>query len=174
MTEIHPAIRAGLVAPNSAGEITLIYPSTGRSIVLSDATDADLAGFVDDVDEWRSRATEAQALARAELLRRMDSATRWTMHAGGFKVSAPSPSPIRSVDDPAALRDELRALATNEIMREVIDEAVPLHMPAPYVTANLPALDRLRKLGGEVKAAIERHIVETPREQRPVRIARTS
>lgn len=159
-----------LAAPNADGELTLIHPDTGRQIALSDATLEELGDFCDALDEWRSRAHEAEAHARREVLRRMDREAKWTLYSDGFKFVGKSPAPHVSYKEPEKLRSALLALAADGVITmQAVDDAVPEIRKVGVVPGRLSAL---RKLGGRVATVIESFTGERNPTDRSVRIAK--
>jgi hypothetical protein len=151
-----------LIQPNAEGEVELIDPETGERHLLSTATDGELAAFKQHLSEWRMRAAEAERFADRELISRMDKLGTWTIHVGKVTLESSSPAPRRTIDNPAALRKALLALAREGVIaHEAVNAATPLPPPVKQpVKALLGKLDQLRKLGGQVAETIDEHTSE--------------
>jgi hypothetical protein len=146
----------------------LVDPDTGEVTDLAGAPDVLLARTLDDLDAQRNELTDWRRAVAAEVLRRMDNAARWTIHAGPFKLHAPSP--LAAEYDARPLWDDLQILiAAGRFGQEALDAAIEQVTTFKPRAAGLKAL---AKLGPDVAAVIERntHTVEKPRGVRVTRI----
>lgn len=163
-----------LMAPNEAGEVTLINPSTGEQVALSDAEDEQLGAFLDALDEWESRAKEARGLAAGEVRRRMDKDASWTRYAGPWKLTSSSPAPVESITEPDVLRRKLMRLADDG---EISHDAAAAAVVESTVTTYSPQRSRLTalaKTSAKCARLIKRHTQTTERSNRPVKLTRRS
>lgn len=139
-----------------------VNPFTGEALELRDAAIDDLARFLDDIKDYRSRLQEAQSLVSREVLRRQDQAASWTTRAGGFVLKGASPAPSEEFDA-LALRSELLGLVDEGALSiEAVDAAVETIITYKPQKSGINAL---RKLGGVVAQIVDRHAqpVEKPR-----------
>lgn len=125
------------------------HPLTGEAIELAAETDT-LAQWVDQLRELERQAKEARDMIGLELLRRMDAKASWTLRAGDFKITAPSPAP-KTEWDVDQLRATLADLRDQGLDEDAIDAALEVVVTYKPRTAGLNAL---RKLGGEVAERI--------------------
>lgn len=132
------------------GTSLIPHPLTGEALDLTADTE-DLAYWCDQIRELERQAKEAREILGLELMRRMDSKASWTLRAGGFKITAPSPAPKRewNVD---ALRSTLADLRDQGLDEDAIDAALEVVVTYKPRTVGLNAL---RKLGGEVAERID-------------------
>ena len=141
--------------------ITVVSPRTGEVLNL-DAPTEDLGGYLADVRETESMLREAKRLVTCELVSRFDQAAKWTVHAGGLKLSAPSPAPTEEFDAPA-LRDALLELVDQGLLSvEAVDAAVETVVS---YKARKGGINALRKLGGKVAETTAAHCTETVKER---------
>ena len=125
------------------------HPLTGEAIELTADTDM-LAHWVDQLRELERQAKEARDLIGLELLRRMDAKASWTLRAGDFKITAPSPAP-KVEWDVDQLRATLADLRDQGLDEDAIDAA--LEVVVTY-KPRASGLNALKKLGGEVAERI--------------------
>lgn len=122
------------------------HPRTGEALDLTADTET-LAAWIDELREYESRSKEIRERIGAELVRRMDQSAKWTIHANGFKVTAPSPAP-KVQWDAEALRPVLLELVFEGLISEEASDAA-LEVVLSY-KAKPAGLNALLKLGGPV------------------------
>jgi hypothetical protein len=109
---------------------------------------------LDALVEHKRETASWQRLIADEVLRRMDAAARWTIHAGMLKLWAPSPAPSLEYDA-RGLHDALAWLAEQgRFGREAVERAVE---PVVTFKVHAGALKALAKLGPGVQAVIDQH-----------------
>jgi hypothetical protein len=144
---------------------TALDPVTGQILELAKMSERDLGEFLDAAKLHVGLVREAQRAVKDEVLRRMDRACEWTIHAkGGFEISGDAPG--RTTYDVEVLRRELAGLVKNgTISKEARDRALKRETVYKPVASGINAL---RKLGGEVAKSIERaeRAAEKPRDVR--------
>jgi hypothetical protein len=155
---------SALVPISTAG--VLLDLDTGEQVALADATDEQIAVWIDRISELQSVAKERRAEANRELVGRMDRSARWTINAGGWKVSAPSPAPDTQWEDPAGLWRELVEL--DDLSVDAVDAAVESEVVWRVRAAGINALRKLGRL--DVNRVIDAHERKVPRENRSVRV----
>jgi hypothetical protein len=137
--------------------------ATGEVVSLQEASTDQIAEAVWAMREQETQFRNWKKLAGEELLRRMDANASWTMHEGQYDIKGDSPAPTREADvEP--LMTELKQLVWDELVSaDAIHKAVET-----VVTHKVKwgALDALRKLGGEVKERIDKHIREVDKVRR--------
>lgn len=150
-----------------AQSMTVVSPRTGEIITLSGTTE-DLGAYLADVREHESLLKEAKRLVQRELVARMDRQAKWTIHAGGLKLSAPSPKPSE-VWDGAELRAQLLALVDDDTLAiEAVDAAVEVIVDHKVHKAGVNAL---RSLGGPAREIVDA-LAEEPEKERYVSVTR--
>lgn len=128
----------------------VVIPLTGELIATDAATD-ELAAAIDRVKLLESKLQAARRVLGDELLRRMDHEGVWTVHAGGWKVTGPSPGGVE-YDGPELAR-RLRALVkAGTISQAAMTAAVELER---VWKPKVRGINALAKLGGEVAEAVE-------------------
>lgn len=145
-----------------ADELTIVDPATGEVLDPHDATDEQLARWRLEVLDWESDARRAKALVDQVLLKRMDADATWTRHADGYKLTAPSPTPLIGYPDPEALYFALAkvvGLSPDAVARAV--EPVVTYTPRAAGIKALRALNR-----PDVNAIIDEHSVKDDRPRR--------
>lgn len=142
------------------------HPLTGELLTLDSPTE-DLASYMIDLRDFELTLREHKQMVNRELLSRMDRQARWTLPAGDYKLSAPSPEPSQEFDG-AELYDVLCALVEEgEITMDAVNAAVEIQHTYKVRAAGVKAL---RKLDG-VREVIDRHA--TPVEKaRYVKVSR--
>jgi hypothetical protein len=138
----------------SADEVRVFDPGTGEEIIIADAPTETLA----ELRELIRSAEEDQRMAKqaldAELLARMDRAAKWTMNEGGYKLTAPSPTPVETFDA-HALRADLEAASEQGLIDQgAVDAAVEVVVD---YKPRLAGINALRKLGGDLADIVARH-----------------
>lgn len=144
---------------------TALDPVSGQILELGKMSERDLGEFLDSAKIHVGLVRDAQRAVKDEVLRRMDRACEWTIHAkGGFEISGDAPG--RTTYDVEVLRRELAGLVKNgTISKEARDRALKRETVYKPVVSGIKAL---RKLGGEVAKAIDRaeQAAERPRDVR--------
>jgi hypothetical protein len=140
-----------LVPISTAG--VLLDLDTGEQVALADATDEQIAVWIDRISELQSVAAERKAEAGRELIARMDGRAHWTITANGLKVSAPSPDAAEGAEwDAEGLFFALSDLGINRdaVIRAVSSKRV--------YTVHAAGVKALRKLGrADVDAVLDEH-----------------
>lgn len=148
---------------------------------LDDITGADpeqLAAFTDQADHLTAIAREAKTLVSAELVRRLDKRGKWTLHIGGFTVSAPSPEAGTVAYD----NEQLAAAVDRLVAADLIDpeagtaaiEWFQPPPPAPYWKQKPAGIKALLKVGGEIAAAIGGCRVDVDPPKRAAKVRRAA
>ncbi len=133
---------------------TVVHPGTGELINLRDAATDDLGRFLDEVRDYESRLREAKGLVTTEVVRRMDLEGQWTMRAGGFVLSAPSPAPAEEFDGKGLYSDLAALVFQGTITQDAAERAVKI---TTTYTPSAMGIKALRKLGGVVAETIAKH-----------------
>jgi hypothetical protein len=130
---------------------------------LQDASTDDIASAVWAIREKETEFRNFKRLAGDELNKRMDMEGKWTHSVGAYQIKGESPAPAREVDvEP--LREELRTLEVQgRITAEARDRALETVIT---FKPKWSGIDALRKLGGEVKERIDKHIREVDKVRR--------
>lgn len=140
----------------------------GEELTLDSPTQ-DLAEYLDGVKELRSRLDEERAIISRELVSRMDQGAKWTLHAGPYKLTAPSPA-VGEEWDGAELYDALCELVEDgAISMDAVNAAVEIHLSYKVKKAGVNAL---RKIGGPVAGAIDGLAREAEPKPRNVSVTR--
>jgi hypothetical protein len=148
--------------------IQLADPDTGELVDLGNATEDQLARALDAIADHYREIASWKRMVSDEVLRRMDSFASWTIHAGGLKLTAPSPAPQIAYDEPA-LREALETLAdAGRFDHQAVERAVERVVTFKVHAA---ALKALAKLGDDVAMAIAGHAT-TLDKTRTVRVSR--
>lgn len=114
-----------------------------------------LASFTDDTDHLAAIAREAKGMVSEELVRRLDRRGKWTLHAAGFTITAPSPAAGTVAYDTGLLASALEALLKEDLIdREAADAALEEVTPDPYLKQKPGGIKALLKMGGRVADAI--------------------
>lgn len=151
---------------NGPGGTDMIPLPTGEAIDLT-GPDYDLVRAFDELREYEAGVKTVRGVIGDELRRRMDLAATWTLRAGSFKATAPSPEP-RTEYDVDDLREGLALLvAEGLISRDAADAA--LSREVTY-KPSVGGIRKLKKLGGRVRAVVEGCERQVVRESRPVRV----
>lgn len=139
--------------------ITVVSPRTGEVIAL-DAPTEDLGGYLADVREFESLIREAKALVGREIMDRMRKQAKWTIEAGGLKLTAPRKDTEEEWDG-AVLREALcEFVDRDELAIAAVDAAVEVVVEYKVKKAGINAL---RGVGGEVGAAVDSLAREVPK-----------
>lgn len=147
-----------------------VNPFTGEALDLQTAGVDDLARFLDDIKDYRSRLNELKNLIDREVLRRQDQNAAWTTRAGGYVLKGSSPAPGEEYDA-LALRSELLGLVDEGALSiEAVDAAVETVVAYKVRKTGVNAL---LKLGGVVAQIIDRHRTVTEK-TRYVTVSRES
>ena len=153
------------VAATEPGTDLICLP-TGEVIDLTAGDDV-LAEAVDALREHERQAREIRDAIADELRRRMDRKVSWTVHAGRFTISAPSSEPVTEYD-----ADALDAALGVFVAAGVIDQSAKDAAVERVVTrkTKVAGVKKLKKLGGDVLAAIEACETKVERTSRPVKV----
>lgn len=129
----------------------LVNLKTGEQLSLDSPTE-DLARYVDDMRVLKSEIQEVVNIVGRTLLTRLDFRGKSSLHAGAWKLSAPSPKP-EEVWDGALLRAELMSFVDAGVLSiEAVDDAVEQIITFKVKKAGV---NSLRNLGGEIAATVE-------------------
>ena len=150
------------IVGHEPADVTIIDPDTGEALSPHDATDEQIARWRRAVMDGEQVIRQAKQFVDAVVIERMDAEACWTVHAGGYTLSAPSPAPVVEYPDPEGLRRDL--LALNGISQTAVDRAIrPVTVYRPQVVG----LKRLRSLSrADVDEVLDRHAVTTERARR--------
>jgi hypothetical protein len=148
----------------------IVSPRTGEVLTLDSSTD-DLGGFLADVRDHEAQLRDVKRLVNRELVRRMDHAAKWTVHAAGLKLRAPSPKPTEEWNG-AELRAGLLALVdAGDLAIEAVDAAVETVTDYKVHKAGINAL---RSLGGRAAAIVDELATRPPEKERYVSVERSA
>lgn len=141
-------------------------PLTGELLTIANASDRDLADYLVDVRELESSIREHKSLVNRELLARMDRNASWTLPAGDWKLSAPSPATGEEWDG-AGLYAALCDLSDSGV---ITMDAVNLAVTIEHVyKVRAVGVKALRKLPG-VGQVVDRFCTEAEPKQRYVSV----
>jgi len=141
-------------------------PRSGEVLNLT-GSDEHLVTAFDELREFEAEVKTVRTAVADELRRRLDRSALWTRHVGRFKVSAPSPEP-KTEYDVDRLRDALAEMVGEGLIdQEAASKALKRDVSYTPVIAGIKAL---KKLGGDVKDAIEACEMEVERTSRPVTV----
>lgn len=144
-------------------EPRIVDRHTGETIAIHDATLEQLAGCRDWIRDFEDTARAAKRLIDAEVIGRLDANARWTVEAGPYKLSAPSPAPETRVDA-QELRGRLEELVADGVLSiAAVDAAVEVVTEFKAKAAGVKALV---KLGGLVAEVVGECSSEVPRDRR--------
>lgn len=139
----------------SADEVRIFDPVTGAEIDLAEAPDEQLAELRDLIRDAEEEQRLAKQAIDAEVIARMDRAAKWTLRAGGFEMTAPSPALKNEVVDAAALHAALMVFVDDGLLSvEAVDAAVQQVLTFKPRKAGI---DALRKRGGRIAEVIAEH-----------------
>lgn len=99
----------------------VVDPETGELIPRSDP--AACGGLIERLRQLEHRLRTLKAWANDAILEQMDAEAQWTLHAGGLKLSAPSPTAgdvVWDLDELAKLQDHLSPERYGELVRQVV------------------------------------------------------
>jgi hypothetical protein len=134
----------------------VVDPATGELCALADLPDAALVrvlGLIQfHIDGHLSALFEAKRYLGGEAVERMDRGGKWTMHAEGVEVRAPSPT-AGTVEWDAVL---LERILDELIEQGVLDRAAKGRAVRQEIVLKVDkrGVDALLKIGGEVAARI--------------------
>lgn len=129
----------------------LVIPATGELISLDAPTDI-LAHVLEHIREIESDLRDAKRTLSAELHARMDVEAQWTVQAGKFKLTGQSPESGVSYD-PYKLTEALAPfLASGAVTPQALNAAVER---ITTYKVRIAGVNALKRLGGEVRKAIE-------------------
>lgn len=149
------------LSPQIVPQQTIVSPSTGE-VLAPDSPVEDLGRFLTDVRSHESEVREAKRTVTRWVVARMDSAASWSLHAPGFKLTAPSPKPTEQFDGPA-LREALLPLVDEGVLSvEAVDAAVE---PVVTYEPRKRGINALRKLGGRVEEIVNAHATPVEKER---------
>jgi len=149
--------------PMIVGDVPSLVDSTGEVVALTDATAEHIAATRDRILDLESQLREAKTMMDREVLARMDAEHVWTVHAGPWKLSAPSPAPTDHYDA-QAMRVDLVALVDDGVLSQAAaDRAVAEIVDYRASAAGIKALV---KGGGRPAEVVARHTSELERTRR--------
>jgi hypothetical protein len=144
----------------------LVHPTSGELVSLD--SDADVAAFLDDAKEIQSQVREATAIATRVVLERMDRRASWTVREGPYELKGDGPGNVTYDGD--ALAHALADLVDRGLISE---EAALAACEATVVRKpKVRGINALKKLGGEIQAAMERLAEPVPDAKRRVSVKR--
>ena len=146
--------------------VRLVNHSTGTLVDLNGSNDH-LAEYLQQSKRIREHLRDRERIVEAELLHRMDLQAQYTIHTTVGKLTAPSPQPVEEYDGLALRTDLLEMVDEGLLSVEAVDRACPVEVS---VKVSKRGVGQLRKLGGRVAEAVDRHRTEAaPR--RSVRVS---
>lgn len=144
----------------------VVHPTTGEIVPLDGPT-SDLADWLYETREQEGIVRDLKRVVSEELVRRMDAEAQWTVHLGGWKLSAPSPAPSTEYDAEALWAELETLVAEGVISRGAMEAAVTRQYEYKHHTKGINALKRL---GGAVATAIARCSRSVPKDNRNVSV----
>jgi hypothetical protein len=151
-----------LVLYQSGGGAMLVHPRTGEALDPKEAATDELADMLDAAKglEFDLRALKHEVWR--EVHRRFDEHARWTWEGNGWKLTGQSPDRVEY--DGEGLYDALTALSFQGVItpeaRDAAVETQTVYKP------RAAGINKLKKLGGRVRATIERHARPVESERR--------
>jgi len=150
--------------PMIVGDVpSLIHQDTGEVVALTDATAEHIAATRDRILDLESQLREAKTMMDREVLARMDAEHVWTVHAGPWKLSAPSPAPQAHYDAQAMRTDLMVLVDDGQLSQAAADRAVAEIVDYRASAAGIKALV---KGGGRPAEVVARHTSELERTRR--------
>jgi hypothetical protein len=148
-----------------------LHPGTGEVLDLATAGTDEIAEAVWILREQVQRLRDWQRIAGEEILRRMDQSAKWTLHEGQYTLKGDSPAPTREVDLEPLRRELSQLIDEGKVAATAAERALEAKV---VYKPKWNGIDALRKLGGEVKERIDKHIreVEKQRKNPTVTLAR--
>ncbi len=120
----------------------VVIPTTGEALELN-APDDVLAAYIDQIKDLEAQLREVRNRIGDELIGRMDQQASWTLHAGKFKVTAPSPE-LKEEWDVDALRSLLELLVEEGVVGEpAAKKAIKTEVTYKPVAAGIKALRKV-------------------------------
>jgi hypothetical protein len=148
----------------------LPVPVTGEAIDLA-APDDELLRWIDRLAETEAKLREFRTtIVAAEVMHRMDRRASWTLRAGEYVATAPSPDPATEWDI-----DALRSALANLVADGTIDLDAALECVQRDVTykPRVGNINRVKKISPDVAAKIDACSSKVERNRRvTVKIAR--
>ena len=142
---------------------SLVDSRTGEVVALTDATAEHIAATRDRILDLESQLREAKTVMDREVISRMDADRLWTIEAGPWKLSAPSPAP-QAHYDAQAMRTDLMVLVDDGVLSQAAaDRAVAEIVDWKASAAGIKALV---KGGGQPADVVARHTTELERTRR--------
>lgn len=124
------------------------FVNASGDVLTLDSPTEDLAGYLADVRDLESQLREEKAIVNRELLARLDKQAKWTVHASGLSLSAPSPEPAWEWDG-AGLHAALTELADQDIIStDAVNAAVEIEHVYKVRKAGVSALWKIPALRG--------------------------
>lgn len=136
----------------------VVHPLTGELVDIANAPDDELAQFLEGIDEAKARVQDAKSVVSQEVMRRMDRMNVRNMRAGVYGVTVNRPPEAATGYDGAGLLDDLLRLVDEDVLAiEAVNAAVQTEVS---YKVDRHAVNRLKKLGGVVAEAVQRHVFE--------------
>lgn len=148
----------------------LPVPVTGEALDLS-APDDELLRWIDRLAEIEAKVQAFRTtIVAAEVMHRMDRRASWTLRAGDYIATAPSPAPATEWDIPA-LRSALAELEADGVID--LDTALECIQREVTHKPRVGNINRVKKISPDVAAKIDACSVKVERNRRvTVKIAR--
>lgn len=128
--------------------------TTGEVLIVAESSTEQLGEARNAILDLEGRLRDHKATLDVEIVARMDADACWTLRAGEWKLSAPSPA-AKTEWDAVALREALLALVDDgTITAGAVDAAVE---PVVSYRARAKGIGALRKLGGRVAGIVAAH-----------------
>jgi hypothetical protein len=140
----------------------VINPVTAQ-VVTVDSPTGDLGVFIDDARECKRILDEQIRWASREILRRQDKQASWTDHLPGVKVTGQSPKQNEDWDGAGLRAALMRFVDEGTLAIAAVDAAVEQNISWKVKKAGV---GKLRKIGGEVAATVDRLCVTSEPERR--------
>lgn len=141
----------------TADDVRLFDPASGEELDLASCSDETLAGLRDLIRDAEEEQRIAKRKIDAAILHRMDFQRKWTLHAAGWTLTAPSPEQVLEIDDAAALHADLMGLVDAGMLAvDAVNDAVEQVVTFKPRKRGLAAL---RRGGGEAAEIVAAHEV---------------
>jgi hypothetical protein len=126
----------GVSAPTSTA---LVHPATAEILDLANAETEQLATAIAEADMLQGRLRDFTGAVSDELLARMDRGASWTVRAGGYEITAPSPDAGTSGFDADALEAGLSGLVADgtvsaDAAAAALERTVTVTLRVPFGT----------------------------------------
>jgi hypothetical protein len=135
------------------GDGIVINPATGEVLSLDEPTEI-LARWLSETRELEERLREEKRRVTRELIDRMDRDASYTLRAGDLEIKGDGPEAPTEYDA-EALYAELKEFVDSEAITE--DALARAVEPVVTYKPRAGGLNALRKRGGSIADAIERH-----------------